>query len=336
VNPLPVSQAEFGEVLKLIQSGKQKLVVQANHVQLETYWQVGAYLSHKVANGGWGKGIVNELAVWLNSKDPEIKGFSASNLWRMKQFYEVFSAEQKLATLSRVLSWSHYLAILGQCKTDEERIFYSLLCRQEKWPVRELRKQISNAAFERTLLADAKLAPAVRELPQDVTGVFKDSYLIDFAGLSEPHLEKELQSALLANLRQFLLELGRGFTFVGEKVRVQVGNKDFELDLLFYHRDLQCLVAFELKTSDFEPAHLGQLNFYLEALDRQEKRPHENPTIGVLLCRSKDDEVVEMALSRSLSPALVAEYETKLIPKALLKQKLHEWGELFAQREEEL
>jgi RecB family endonuclease NucS len=122
------------------------------------------------------------------------------------------------------------------------------------------------------------------------------------------------------------MELGDGFAFVGERVRVQVGNQDFELDLLFYHRDLQCLVAFELKTVRFEPAHLGQLTFYLEALDRDRKRSHENPSIGVLLCRTKDDEVVEYAMSRHLSPALVAQYETRMIPKAVLQQKLHEWS----------
>jgi predicted nuclease of restriction endonuclease-like (RecB) superfamily len=195
-----------------------------------------------------------------------------------------------------------------------------------------LEDQIASASFERTALADIKLAPAVREFPVDVTGIFKDSYLIDFAKLPDQHLEKDLQAVLVAHLRKFLLELGDGFTFIGEKIRVQVGNKDFELDLLFYHRDLQCMVAFELKTGDFEPSHLGQLSFYLEALDRQRKRPHENPTIGVLLCKSKDDEVVEMALSRTLAPAMVSEYQTKMIPKELLKQKLHEWSESLENR----
>jgi RecB family endonuclease NucS len=148
--------------------------------------------------------------------------------------------------------------------------------------------------------------------------------------LPEAHSEADLQSGLLLNLREFLMELGDGFAFVAEKVRVQVGNQDFELDLLFYHRDLQCLVAFELKTGRFEPEHLGKLAFYLEALDRDRKRPHENPSIGVLLCRTKDDEVVEYAMNRHLSPALVAQYETQMIPKALLRKKLHEWSLLLS------
>jgi predicted nuclease of restriction endonuclease-like (RecB) superfamily len=191
---------------------------------------------------------------------------------------------------------------------------------------RELQRQIESAAFERTVLSDLKLAPVVRVLPQNATGIFKDSYLLDFLDLPERHKEADLQSALLRNLRKFLMELGDGFAFVGEKIRVQVGNQDFELDLLFYHRDLQCLVAFELKTGRFQPEHMGKLSFYLEALDRDRKRPHENPSIGVLLCRTKDNEVVEYAMSRHLSPALVAQYETQLIPKAVLQQKLHEWS----------
>ena len=178
-------------------------------------------------------------------------------------------------------------------------------------------------------MSDLKLAAVPRVLPENAVGVFKDSYMLDFLDLPETHSEADLQAGLLLNLRKFLMELGDGFAFVGEKVRVQVGNQDFELDLLFYHRDLQCLVAFELKTGRFAPEHMGKLAFYLEALDRDRKRAHENPSIGVLLCRTKDDEVVEYAMSRHLSPALVAQYETQMISKALLQQKLHEWSLLL-------
>jgi predicted nuclease of restriction endonuclease-like (RecB) superfamily len=266
------------------------------------------------------------LATWLAAQVPDLKGFSSSNLWRMKQFYEVYQDDEDLAPLVRQLSWTHNLIILGQSKQPEEREFYLRLAVRAKWSKRELQRQIESAAFERTVLSDLKLAPMVRVLPQDATGIFKDSYLLDFLDLPERHKEADLQSALLRNLRKFLMELGDGFAFVGEKIRVQVGNQDFELDLLFYHRDLQCLVAFELKTNRFQPEHMGKLSFYLEALDRDRKRPHENPSIGVLLCRTKDNEVVEYAMSRHLSPALVAQYETQMIPKAVLQQKLHEWS----------
>lgn len=327
-----IKEKAFENVLKIIQVGQKTAFRAVNTTLLDTYWSIGSYLSKQVAEQKWGKSTVKELSKWLSERTSVISGFSPSNFWRMKQFYEVYSADKKLVTLSRLLSWSHYCTLIGQCKNKEKLFYYSKIADNGHLSVRELRKQISTGSFERTMLSNTKLSPVVRELPQDVTGVFKDSYTFDFLDLPDQHLEKDLQSALVANLRKFLLELGSGFTFVGEKVRVQVGNKDFELDLLFFHRDLQCMVAFELKTGDFEPSHLGQLSFYLEALDRQQKRPHENPTIGVLLCKSKDDEVVELALSTALSPALVSEYETKLIPRKLLREKLHEWGEMLENR----
>lgn len=323
---------EFQEILTIIKAGRSRAFQAANLALIETYWAVGGYLSRKVAESGWGKGVIRELADWLLVNAPDVKGFSASNLWRMMQLYDTYAGNERLAPLVRELSWSKNLLILGQCKTLEEKEFYLLSSARANWSKRELQNQIERSSFERTMLADLKLAPPVRELHQDVAGTFKDTYLLDFLNLPEPHLEADLQAALLHNLRKFLLELGDGFAFVGEKVRIQVGNRDFELDLLFYHRDLQCLVAFELKTGQLEPAHLGQLSFYLEALDRDRKRPHENPSIGVLLCRRKDDEVVEYALSRNLSPALVAEYETKMIPRQILREKLHEWRELLEAR----
>jgi RecB family endonuclease NucS len=163
-----------------------------------------------------------------------------------------------------------------------------------------------------------------REITQDITKAFKDSYVFEFLNLPEPHSESDLQKGLVKQMKNFILELGRNFIFIDEEYRVQVGYSDFYIDLLFYHRGLQCLVAFELKAEKFKPDHLGQLNFYLEALDRDVKQPHENPSIGVLLCKDKDSEVVEYALSRSLSPALVSEYQTQLPDKKLLQQKLHE------------
>ncbi|MDO5614954.1 MAG: PDDEXK nuclease domain-containing protein [Cruoricaptor ignavus] len=162
------------------------------------------------------------------------------------------------------------------------------------------------------------------KIKTDITNTFKDSYIFEFLNLSEPHNESDLQKGLLKQMKNFILELGRDFIFIDEEYKVQVGNSDFYIDLLFYHRGLQCLVAFELKAEKFKPEHLGQINFYLEALDRDVKKTHENPSIGILLCKGKDSEVVEYALSRSLSPALVSDYQTQLPDKKLLQQKLHE------------
>jgi predicted nuclease of restriction endonuclease-like (RecB) superfamily len=176
--------------------------------------------------------------------------------------------------------------------------------------------------FYETYAGNLKVSPLVTQIHPSAPEVFRDSYLMEFLDLPEPYEESDLQLGLVQNLKSFLLELGREFCFVGEHYRLQVGMKDFYIDLLFFHRGLRCLVAFELKVQDFQPAHLGQLNFYLEALDREVKLPDENPSVGILLCKSRDQDVVEYAMNRTLSPALVAEYQTQLPNKALLQERL--------------
>jgi predicted nuclease of restriction endonuclease-like (RecB) superfamily len=198
----------------------------------------------------------------------------------------------------------------------------------KRWSVRELARQIEASAFERAVLTRPKLSTALRETHANAEEEFKDAYLVEFANLAPGHSEADLHGALLSNLGRFIAELGRDFCFVGSEYPVQVGSQDFAIDLVFFHRGLACLVAFELKVGKFKPADLGQLSFYVEALDRDVRKTHERPSIGVLLCASKDDEVVEYALARTSSPTLVAEYQTMLPPKALLQKKLHE---LYAQ-----
>ena len=245
---LPPDEASFAEVAALIASARQQAFLAVNTALIDLYWQVGEYIGRKIASAEWGTGVVPKLAEYIARSHPGQRGFTRSNLFRMKNFYETYRDEPIVAPLVRQLSWTHNLIILEQSKRPEERESYLRMAVREKWSKRELECQIRNGAFERTVLPDKKLAPTVRVLPQDVTGVFKDSYLLDFPDLPERHSEADLQTALLRNLRQFLMELGDGFAFVGEKVRVQVGNQDSEPDLFFYHRDLQRLVAFELKT----------------------------------------------------------------------------------------
>jgi predicted nuclease of restriction endonuclease-like (RecB) superfamily len=225
----------------------------------------------------------------------------------------------------RQLPWTHNIIILNQSKRPEEREFYLRLAIRERWSKRELERQFKTALFERTVLNPVKVTPLVTQIHPDALSIFKDSYLVEFLDLPESHAEADLQRGLLQRLKDFLIELGRDFCFLGSEYPLQVGGRDFALDLLFFHRGLNCLVAIELKVGRFEPEYLGKLGFYLEALDRDAKKPHEQPAIGVLLCASKDDEVVEYALSRSLSPALIAEYQTQLPDKALLQAKLHEF-----------
>lgn len=318
---------EFHLLLKLIQRTHQKVYRYINTTLIELYWQIGKRISEKVKSEAWGKSVVSELAQYIAKNAPEIKGFSDKNLWRMKQFYESYQEDENLFALCKKLSWTHNTIIFSRCKSTEERVYYLNLCLKEHYSSRELERQINSSQFERTLISSKKaiLSAVLRELHPNITETFKDNYVFEFLGLSEMHTEKDLQKALVQNMKKFILELGRDFIFVDEEFRLQVGNQDFFIDLLFFHRGLSALVAFELKIGKFSPEHLGQLNFYLEALDRDVKKPHENPSIGVLLCRDKDDEVVEYALSRNLSPTLIAEYQLQLPDKKLIQAKLHEF-----------
>ena len=314
----------FTDIIQLIKQSRENAIRAVNAELINLYWNIGEYITNKIEQAEWGDSVVSELAKYIQENEPDIKGFSDKNIWRMKQFYQSYKDSPKLSTLLREISWSHNLAIFSRCKKVEEREFYLKLAKQERYSFRELDRQISSSLFERTMIGTSILSTALRENNHDISSTFKDSYVFEFLNLPEPHNESDLQRGLLRQMKKFILELGKDFLFIGEEYKLQVGSSDFFIDLLFYHRGLQCLVAFELKADKFKPDHLGQLNFYLEALDRDEKKPNENPSIGILLCKDKDSEVVEYALSRSLSPTMVSEYKTQLPDKKLLQQKLHE------------
>ena len=302
MNKLNSTETTFCELLVQIQQTRQKVFVQANTSLMELYWHIGHTISEKVQREAWGKGVVSELARYIAQHAPEVKGFSDKNLWRMKQFYETYKGDEQLSAMARVLPWTHNTTIFSRCKSPEERRFYLALCQKEKYSSRELERQIDAASFERASLNPPKLSAALRVIQPAVDEAFKDQYVLEFLGLPELHSENDLKRAQVRHMKAFVLELGKDFLFVSEEYRLQVGNQDFYIDLLFYHRNLSALIAFELKIGQFKPEHMGQLNFYLEALDRDVKKPHENPSIGVLLCRDKDDEVVEYALSRNCHP----------------------------------
>lgn len=317
----------FTDIILLIKQSRTNAIRAVNAELINLYWNIGEYISKKIEQSDWGDSIVVELANFIQKYEPEIKGFSDKNIWRMKQFYETYKDFPKLSTLLREISWTNNLMIFSRCKTIEEMEFYLKYVKQENYSKRELDRQISASLFERTMIGNSKLSPVVRETNKDISNTFKDSYVFEFLNLPEPHSESELQRGLVRQMKNFILELGKDFLFIGEEYKLQVGNNDFYIDLLFYHRVLQCLIAFELKADKFKPDHIGQLNFYLEALDRDVKKINENPSIGILLCKDKDTEVVEYALSRSLSPTMVSEYKTQLPDKKLLQQKLHEMFE---------
>lgn len=346
---------QFEEIIYLIKISRNKALFVVNTELINLYWNVGEYICRQVAKSAWGDGTIDELAELIRKEHPELKGFNRRGLYRMKQFYETYAQSKFVSSvvtqiqlpdyqttefvtspMSQMetrnitesilakISWTHHLVLISRTKTDEEREFYLRLCIQERTSVRDLERQISSGVFERVILGNQKLSRVLKGIHPDVVNTFKDTYVFEFLNLSEQHSETDLQKGLVRQMKNFILELGRDFIFIDEEFRIQVGNNDFFIDLLFFHRGLQCLIAIELKADKFRPEQLGQLNFYLEALDRDVKKNNENPSIGVLLCKDKDSEVVEYALSRILSPAMVTEYKTKLPDKRLLQQKLHE------------
>ena len=317
---------DFENIIAIIEQSKTRAIKAVNREMIEMYWQIGKYISEKT-NGGWGKSVVKEFADFLKQVYPSASGFSAQNIWRMKQFFETYKDNEKLSPLVREISWSNNLLIMAGCKTDEAKEFYLRLTIANGYAKRELERQIDSMLFERTMLSDAKHSQLIDKHP--AIGSLRDNYVLEFLDIPEDYKEKDLRKSIISNLKQFILEFGKDFTFMGEEYRVQVGNTDFFIDLLFYNRALSCLVAIELKVGKFKPEHLGQLNFYLEALNRDVKKANENPSVGLILCTSKDDTVVEYALSTSLSPAMVADYTLQLPDKKLLENKLREIA-LFA------
>ena len=324
-----VSRGEqFKKIIDIIESAKERAYRKVNEELILMYRDIGEYISRESKNAEYGDAFVERLADFFSENYPDLKGFNRRGLYRMKQFYEIYKDEEKVSPLVTQLSWSNHLKIMSACKTMEERIFYMNMCVKERLSKRELERQIDSGYFERYMLSQKTLTPAIEESKRATGNVFLDNYVLDFLDVPETVSECDLQKSIIRNLKDFILEIGKDFTFIGEEYRVQVGKHDYYIDLLFYHRGLSCLVAFELKIGEFKPEYVGKINLYLEALDREVKKEYENPSVGVILCASKDDEVVEFALSRSLSPTMVSEYNLKLIDKSLLQRKLKEYIEL--------
>ena len=357
------------DILGHFQQGKTRALQSATAYSMLTYWQVGAYLSSRLTENSYGKKIVVQLADWLNQNQPTLRGFDRRSLYRMRDFFEIWHAtdwslilpnktheknfigefsdfaEQKivgfenpqLPTLPFVLAkvtWTHHIEMLKRTTSVEEKLFYLLLSIKERYTTTELIRQIKSSIFERQMLAKQTMLVPEHPKKEWLAEVFRDRYLFEFVELKEPHSEFELKKALILKMKQFLLELGRDFMFLDEELHLKVGMNDFFVDLVFFHRELQCLVAFDLKIDEFKPEYMGKMNFYLELLDRDVRKPHENPSIGVVLCKSKNDEIVEITMSRQLTPALVAVYETKFIDKELLRRLMHKWTEDWEEGQE--
>lgn len=309
-------------LIKIIDESRQNALRKVNEELIRMYWQVGEFLSNESKKASFGDAYIDAIANEIQDAFPGIKGFNRRGLYRMKQFYETYKDNEIVSPLVTQISWTNHLLILSGCKSNEEREFYMRLCIRENYSKRQLERQLDCGYFERYMLSKEMLMPeTVKRLGENP---FLDSYVMEFLDLPNEFRENDLRKALIKNMKDFILELGKDFTYIDEEYKVQVGGDDFRIDLLFYHRGLQCLVAIELKIGKFKPEYISKLDFYLEALDRQVKKENENPSVGLLLCASKNDEVVEYSMSRTMSPLLVAEYQLQLPDKSVLQKKLQE------------
>ena len=286
------------------------------------YWDIGRMVVERQDVEGWGKAVVEQLAADLRNEFSAVGGFSASNLWRMKAFFEAYTGQEKLAPLVREIGWSHNLAILERCKDPFEREFYLRMTRKFGWSKNVLIHQIDNQSYEKSLLGqtnfDQALTPELRAQPKLAV---KDEYTFDFLELGEKHSERELEQALIGRIEDFLRAMGSMFAFMGSQYRLEVDGKEFFIDLLLFHRHLHCLVAIELKVGEFLPEFVGKMQFYLTALDRQVRQMDENHSICIILCKEKSRTIVEYALHDARKPIGVATYEiTNTLPKELTGQ----------------
>jgi predicted nuclease of restriction endonuclease-like (RecB) superfamily len=320
----------LGDIRQLIETSRAGLAITVNSALTLLYWQIGQRIRNEVLQGEraeYGEQIVSTLAKQLEADYG--RGFSSKNLRHMLRFAEAYPDAQIVSTLSRQLAWSHFLELI-YLKDPLQRDFYTQMCSQERWSVRRLRERKDTLLFERTALSrqpEELLATELANLRQSgevtPTLVLKDPYVLDFLGLQDRYLERDLEDAILRELENFLLELGAGFTFIARQKRIQIDNDDFYIDLLFYNRRLKRLVAIDLKLGDFKAADKGQMELYLRWLAKHEQEPGEAPPLGIILCSGKKQEQIEL-LELGASGIHVAEYLTQLPPKALLQQKLHD------------
>ena len=377
-NPLNI---DFANILSIIQDYRSKAVQTINHASVMTAWHVGAYVSNKIKNAQWGSKIVQQLAEYIHTQDPTLKGWSKVTIYRMVKLYDTYSSQQfvsyidklpknilansqqivspvatqiglteivptqlaqiqgqqivspvvtQLTTLLLKTTWSNHQIILQRCSMIEQYIFYILYAEYENLKKRELERAIKADTYSR-MLSDKKWQSEMLKATYPQTQLLlKDKAILEFLGLPKQYKESRLRKGIVEHMREFIVELGKDFLFVDEEHALEVGGKTYRCDLLFFHRALQCLVAIELKTTEFDPRDLGQLEFYLEALDQIERRSNENPSIGILMCKDANSEVVRYALNRSMSPTMVAMYEEHLKVGSVLQRSLEEFTDFLS------
>ncbi len=341
----PDYRAFLREVKDRIQSARLQAGRAVNRELVMLYWDIGRGIVEKQKTAGWGEAVVERLAADLRAEFPDLRGFSAANIWRMRQFYELYSSAEFLAQVARELKpggsgeflaqaarelvsnlpWWHHVELMGKVKDSAARLYYLRATARCGWSRSVLLNQIKAGTYERAVKEKKthNFGLALPEhLAEQADEMLKSRYNLEFLGLARPMKERELEERLISRLQQFMLELGYGFCFVGRQYRLELGRKEYFVDLLFYHRFLKALVAFDLKIGEFEPEHAGKMDFYLNLLNEKERGPDDGPSIGIILCAEKDDVEVEFALKSKANPIGVAEYvlRDKLPPE--LKGKL--------------
>lgn len=326
------------EIIQKVRSAQYEALKVVNTQLINLYWEIGKSISEKQAES-WGKAIVPQLSKELQNKFPGTGGFSVGNLWLMAQLYSEYQSVEFLAPLVREISWSKHITILKKCKNNQERQFYILSTKKFGWTKNVLIHQIENQTFEKQILSQDNFETTLSQASLNQAHLaIKDEYTFGFLNLADKHSESELELALVQNIRNFLAEIGHNFTFVGNQYKIIVSDKEYFIDLLLYHRQLQCLIAIELKIGEFLPEYKGKMEFYLSILNDTIKLPHENEAIGIIICKSKNRTIVEYSLKTSSLPIGVATYTTsenlpkqyqKLLPSAEeISQKLNKYFNL--------
>ena len=368
ITPSNSLNIDFANILSIIQDYRSKAVQTINHASVMTAWHVGAYVSNKIKNAQWGSKVVQQLAEYIHTQDPTLKGWSKVTIYRMVKLYDTYSSQQFVSYIDKLpknilansqqivspkmtqiesvkivsvemtqipnllfrIGWTNHQIILQRCSMIEQYIFYILYAEYEHLKNKDLERAIKSDTYSR-MLSDKKWQSEMLKATYPQTQLLlKDKAILEFLGLPKQYKESRLRKGIVEHMREFIVELGKDFLFVDEEHALEVGGKTYRCDLLFFHRALQCLVAIELKTTEFDPRDLGQLEFYLEVLDQTERRSNENPSIGILMCRDANSEVVRYALNRSMSPTMVAMYEEHLKVGSVLQRSLEEFTDFLS------
>lgn len=300
----------LGEIKERIRTAQYAALKAVNKELITLYWDIGKAIVERQQGETWGKSVVEQLAKDLREEFPEQRGFSAQNLWYMRQFYAEYKDVEKLQPMVGEIGWTHNTIIFSKCKDNLEREFYIRMTRKFGWTKRVLIHRIANKDYERTLLSQTNFDQTVSEEHKNQAKLaVKDEYLFDFLELGDEYSERQLETALIGKVEHFLREMGGMFAFVGSQFKLEVSDKEYFIDLLLYHRALRCLVAIELKIGEFLPEYVGKMQFYLAVLNDKIRLADENPSIGIILCKDKDKTIVEYALQQSVSPIGIAQYE---------------------------